>query len=218
MNLSGSPLGSSMYDPPYESPLEDSFAWGLSKYLHPKTSLEKQIDVATICGTFRLNFVATTNAGRRIAYECDGAKFHDRQGDEWRDAMILGANAVDAIIRLRGSDLSYNLDDVLWLLAQWDPDVFSDRSQRILYQLASDRVRNHKHDSSDSAMVTYGDESKNHDSPLYIFLLRRNRIVEIGHRKFWQSAYRFAESVGGGNLNDVLAQWRKDNHMKRIIQ
>ena len=170
MSQAGSVLWSSMYDPPYESLLEDAFAWGLSKVLSPGTILEKQVEVKTICGDFRLDFVATAVAGRQVAYECDGAEFHEQQRDEWRDAMILGANAVDSIIRLRGSDLTYHLDDVLWLLSKWDPDMFSDRSQKILFQLASDRARYHRHDCLGSAMITYWEESKSRDNPLHIFL------------------------------------------------
>lgn len=209
MSQAGLVLWSSMYDPPYESPLEDAFAWGLSKVLHPGTILEKQVEVKTICGDFRLDFVATAVAGRRVAYECDGAEFHEQQRDEWRDAMILGANAVDSIIRLRGSDLTYHLDDVLWLLSKWDPDVFSDRSQKILFQLASDRAGYHRHDSLGSAMITYWEESKSRDNPLHIFLLRRNRNVPKGQREFWQYAFTFAHSVGGGSLDGVLARWRQ---------
>jgi len=59
MNPSASSFWSSMYDPPYESPLEDCFAWALSKYLRPGTNLQKQVEVKTICGDFRVDFVAT---------------------------------------------------------------------------------------------------------------------------------------------------------------
>ena len=179
-----------MYDPPYESPLEDAFAWGLTKHLRPGTNLQKQVEVRTICGDFRLDFVATTASGLRVAYECDGAEFHEAQRDEWRDAMILGSNAVDTIIRLRGSDLTYHLNDVLWLLANWNSDVFSDRSQQQLLRLASDSVRSHRH---------------------HILLLRRNRSVPSDQREFWQTAFRFASSMDGGSLDldSVLARWRE---------
>jgi hypothetical protein len=197
-----------MYDPPYDSPLEDSFAWALTKYLRPGTNLEKQVEVRTICGVFYLDFVATTTTGRRVAYECDGGEFHEAQRDEWRDAMILGANAVDTIIRLRGSDLTYHLEDVLWLLANWDPDVFSTRSQHILFRLASERARNHRHDCVGSAMITYWEESTSPINPLHVFLVHRNHDVPPGQREFWQTAFRFANSVGGGSLDTVLARWR----------
>ena len=122
--------------------------------------------------------------------------------------MVLGANAVDAIIRLRGTDITYHLNDVLWLLAKWDSDVFSDRSQQILFQLASDRARNHRHDCLGSAMITYWEDSKSRQNPLHVFLLRRNRNVPLGQREFWQSAFRYASSIGGGSLERVLTQWR----------
>src|SRR5205807_9826639 len=108
------------------------------------------------------------------------------QRDEWRDAMILGAGKADTIVRLRGSDLTYHLDDVLLLLARWDPAVFSTRSQQTLFRLASDRAKDHRHDCSGSAMITYWEESDSRSNPLHIFLLRRNRIVSPGRREFWQ--------------------------------
>jgi hypothetical protein len=94
-----------VYDPPYESPLEDSFAWNLSKHLRRDTRLEKQVVVSTVCGAFRMDFVATSAAGQRIAFECDGAEFHEFRRDEWRDAMILGGGGADSIIRLEGAIL-----------------------------------------------------------------------------------------------------------------
>ena len=199
-----------MYEPPYDSPLEDQFAWKLSKYLRPGTTLEKQVPVRTICGTFRIDLVATTSSACRIAYECDGAEFHDAGRDQWRDAMILGAEAVDAIVRLRGSDLTYHQDDVLLLLAKWDPELFSERSFAVLARLASEPAKNHRHDSATSAMITYWAESESRTNPLHVFLVRSNRRVPSGLHEFWQTAFGFAKSLGGGDLDAIIAQWRQE--------
>lgn len=210
--LQGSPhlnepfLGPSMYDPPYESPLEDEFAWRISKYLNRKTVLAKQIEVETICGAFRIDFVATTQSGIRVAYECDGEQFHEPRRDEWRDAMILGSGLVDSIIRLRGADLTYHPDDVLLLLARWDPELFSERSHFTLRRLASDCARAYEHDSRSVAMLTYPSECMS--NPLHIFLQRRNRVVPRGRREFWQAAFKFANDRGAGNLDEVLNDWK----------
>lgn len=45
------------YDPPYDSPIEDLFAINAIKYLAKDCKLDKQVDVPTAFGTFRLDFV-----------------------------------------------------------------------------------------------------------------------------------------------------------------
>lgn len=196
-----------MYDPPYESPLEDSFAWNLAKYLRRDTQLEKQVEISTICGVFRLDFVATSDTGERIAFECDGAEFHEVRRDEWRDAMILGSGSIDSIIRLRGSDLTYHMEDVMLLLARWYPLLFSDRSEVTLNRLASDRARRHEHEGETLAMLTYWSESLDRNNPLHLFMLRRNRCVPRGRREYWQSLFAFAKSRGGGRLDGLVTDW-----------
>jgi hypothetical protein len=195
-----------MYDPPYESPLENYFAWQMSKYLRRDTTLRKQVEAQTICGRFRMDFVAISPSGKRIAYECDGEEFHEPRRDEWRDAMILGTDSVDAIIRLRGLDLTYHGDDLLLLLAKWDPDLFSDRSQIILNRLASDSARAYQHESQTMAMVTFPHEDQN--DPFFIFLHRRSRVVPTGQREYWQTVHRFALSCGTGDLDSVIEKWK----------
>jgi len=76
-----------MYDPPYESPLEDLFAWNAVKYLGETVAFDKQVEVDTICGKFRLDFLAVSPESR-VAFECDGVEYHEPRRDEWRDAMI----------------------------------------------------------------------------------------------------------------------------------
>ncbi len=198
------------YDPPYDSPLEDIFAWSLSKYIDRGVAIFKQSETSTICGQFRIDFVAVAPTGYKVAYECDGADFHEDSRDEWRDAMILGADHVDSIVRLRGQDIVHRMDDVLLVASRWDPQIFSDRARHNLNRLASQRTRDF--DTSDdpcTAIISYPDESKNPASPLYIRLFRRSRVNPPGvMRQFWQAAFRFARSVGGGNLDDVIQQYQ----------
>lgn len=80
----------------YESPIEDIFAWHITKYLDPSVNFYAQYPVKTICGKFRLDFLVDFR-GRRIAFECDGKNFHEPGRDLWRDAMILGTEQVDVI-------------------------------------------------------------------------------------------------------------------------
>jgi hypothetical protein len=185
----------------FESPLEDAFARAIYKYLPETSDLSTQVEVATICGTFRLDFLVTTNGGRKLAYECDGAQFHDQSRDEWRDAMIIGAGAVDSTVRIRGADIVYRLDDVLWILGQWEPTLFSDRGRVNVDCLASEDAKVALLAPIDGGCVAY--ES--------IFLLRRNRKVPLGQREMWQAYFEFAKNFGGGSLDSVISGWRGRN-------
>lgn len=130
------------YKPPYDSPLEDSFAWHISKYLGNRTTLAKQVQTATSFGTFFLDFVSRSPSGRRVAFECDGRDFHrDPVRDICRDAVVLDSGAVDAVYRLRGQDLHYHLEDCLYVLARWEPRLFSVTGVYQLSLLASHGVR-----------------------------------------------------------------------------
>jgi hypothetical protein len=125
--LTGVPA--SYCDPPYESPIEDAFAWHLIKHLDPAVQLTKQVTAPTICGSFRLDFLAQTGT-RRIGFECDGAEYHDELRDECRDAMIVWSGHADVIYRLRGADLHHRMNEVLGTLPDHEPALFRDRGRR----------------------------------------------------------------------------------------
>jgi len=202
-----------MFDPPYESPIEELFAWNVVKYLDSSVDFEKQVSVRTICGEFRLDFLAQYE-GKRVAFECDGREYHDlnRKGrDEWRDAMILGGNAADVIYRLRGTDLMYHTEDLLFMVSKLDPELFPGRSQLILRKLASQEARSY--DTSDDAiriLVPYRDKQIGVD-PAYTFLEREPRVPpKPGQRLFWRHLYEFARNYGGGSLDAIKqAYWEE---------
>lgn len=50
------------YDPPYERPLEDEFAWHLIKYLRPITGLRYQVKVETPCANAWVDFIVERGA------------------------------------------------------------------------------------------------------------------------------------------------------------
>lgn len=80
-----------IYQPPYDSPIEDAFAYYfVMKYAAEDVDLTTQVEASTICGKFRLDFVLCAREGFRAGVECDGKDFHNPSRDEWRDAMILG--------------------------------------------------------------------------------------------------------------------------------
>ena len=130
------------YEPPFESPIEDTLAWFLVKYLSLDVSLNKQYKVRTICGEFRVDFAAVAKIGRyRVGYECDGRNYHDEWRDEWRDAMILGDGLLDSIVRFRGSDITFHVNDVLYVASCWDPVMFPERGTTNLCFLASSEAK-----------------------------------------------------------------------------
>src|SRR5205809_6465674 len=124
------------YRPPYESPIEDMFAWALTKHINPDLELQKQVDVDTCVGRFRLDFLATSQS-RKIGLECDGREYHSYDRDMFRDSIILGSSPIDAIYRFGGAAINYSLDDALYVLSTVEPFLFSQRGRTNLKQLAT---------------------------------------------------------------------------------
>jgi very-short-patch-repair endonuclease len=120
-------VGGPEYEPPYDSPIEDLFAMRLADLLRRDASLERQVEVATHCGTYRIDFVCRCG-GRVIGLECDGREFHDPERDEWRDALIMGTGKVNGIYRFAGSDIHHRLDRALYLLSLAEKSFFTERS------------------------------------------------------------------------------------------
>jgi hypothetical protein len=189
----------------FESPLENLFYDQLLKRLPHGAPLEPQVPVPTLCDMFRLDMLATVQ-NRRIGLEVDGQEFHDEYRDEWRDAMILGDGQADEIIRFRGCDLTYHLDDCFYLLSKIQPRLFSERQAGVVERLASDRVRRFAEGETDwqcGAMVSYSGGA---------FVDIRRRTVEglttgVG-REFWAVYYRSAVERGGGQLDGMIERWR----------
>lgn len=141
--------------PPYAGALHDEFAWHVVKYLSDEAVLRSEHAVepgARLPGAlFTFDFVVeapqTDEEGavtglRRIAFEIGGARgLREHQRQLRRDASALASGAADAIYRLRGSDLLDHMEDVLYLVRQWDPELFSRRGQINLGTLSSPQVR-----------------------------------------------------------------------------
>lgn len=129
------------YDPPYDSPIEDEFAYNIVKYLDKGIELVKQFEIETFCAKYRLDFLLTHN-GRNVGIECDGAVYHDRDKDRIRDTLILGSKTVDRIFRINGRNINNNINDCIWLIAQYEPLFFSIRGRANLDLLSSETTRN----------------------------------------------------------------------------
>ncbi len=196
------------YSPPYESPIEDLFAYNVVKYLAEGIELIPQVPVQTICGRFVLDFVLRLPGVGKIGIECDGRDFHDESRDEWRDAMILGAGSVDAIYRLRGCDIHHHIEDLLFLLSRLEPWVMPEWRIKYLEVLATPEVKSRLVQglSDDIYHVRYQTTDQERGS---LRMEVRRSSVPPGQRRFWQTAYNYAQSVGGGGLDDVIASYRQ---------
>lgn len=129
------------YDPPYERPLEDEFAWQLVKYLQPISGLQYQVKIETLCAHVWVDFVVEHGA-RRIGLDIGNVgEESDEDQKRYRDALILGSGALDVLYRFRGADLMFRPHDALHLAAKWDPNVFSPRGHINLNTLASGEAR-----------------------------------------------------------------------------
>lgn len=191
----------------YESPIEDIFAWHITKYLNPEVKFYAQYPVKTICGSFRIDFVAVYD-GVRIAFECDGKNFHDPERDLWRDAMILGDDHVDVIFRLRGRDIYTYPADLIYTISRWHSRIFSLRGQANLLRLALESTQNSCIDKrATSHLVEVDDEANDYRS--FLEIDRRFRhTFDRGY--LWDTYYKFARNVGGGKLDEIMKLYERN--------
>ena len=211
------------FDPPYDSPIEELLAQNALKYLAEDCRFQKQVEVPTNWGTFRLDFLIERR-GQRIGVECDGRDFHDEYRDEWRDALILGTGAVDVMYRLRGCDLVYHIEDILFLMSGADPMLFSERGQINLAKLASVEARGWQGDSlCPSCVVAYqptpGEMATG--NLRHIYIRRWTRLVSVGHRALWWDWWKYARQFGTGcrTVEDLIATqevWIKDRDEGKV--
>lgn len=194
------------YQPPYDSPIEDAFAYHFAKYANDDVQLACQVPITTICGLFIIDFVVQSPKIGRIAIECDGKAFHKESRDEWRDAMILGSKAVDVVYRIRGCDIVHHIDDVLYCLSRLELGVFSKRGEVNLTLLASNEAKKlYLSKKEDLHGIHYENEWETGSLRIET---RRSHIPE-GQRRFWKKAYEFALSIGGGNIDEVIDSYRQ---------
>ena len=174
-SVSGEPKGilsGPAYEPPYDGAVQDEFAWHIVKYLREDAVLRSEVELETAGAFFTVDFIAEVPGPirpRRIAIECGGGRnLRDHQRRLRRDATLIASNrpdgqpAVDALYRLRGSDLLDHMEDCLYLVAQWEisapgqPDLFSERGRINLSTLATREAKNLRlRPEQAAAMVTY---------------------------------------------------------------
>lgn len=193
--------------PQTESPIEDLFLEAMNKRISETARLTPQVEVRTLCGTFRLDFLLEAG-GKRIAVECDGHDYHDEERDEWRDAMIVGDQCVDEIFRFRGRDLVWRTDDCLLILRHFHPALFSERGVHIVERLGSQEARDQLADGfgvAEGIRIFYRGERGGSDLMFYAW--HRHGLGDAPN-PWWRFIYRYAVANGGGRLDDVIAKFR----------
>jgi len=161
--LAESLLAGPQYEPPYEGALQDEFAWHLVKYLREDARLTSEVEVSVPGSLFVVDFVVEVpgpTGPRRVAFECGGARgLRDHQRQARRDAALVASGAVDAVYRLRGSDLLHHMADCLFLVAAWEEGAaspFSERGRINLRTLSSPEAKLLRlRPEQPSAMVAY---------------------------------------------------------------
>ena len=198
----------------FESVLEREFAHSMLKFLRSDALLKSQVEVKTLCGVFRLDFVVTCPPDYRIAFECDGKEFHDESRDEFRDAIIIGDVFVDSIYRLRGSDITYHIEDLIYIISLWNPELFSTRSHIVLGQLKSSEVTKVEKSidlTATLAHIRYLVDSTGDKMPHGLWVERQYRSKTNSFIKTWRSGqYEFAQKQGGGKLEELYAAYYDD--------
>ena len=132
--------------------------------------------------------------------------------DELRDALILfDARAVDSLFRLRGTDIHYRMPDLVYLLACYEPGIFSERAKAQIPRLASEAViRSAAHADYRGALLRYGrDEDRRRGVMEYLHLQRRAVDAEPRAFRFEKQFVAFAQALGGGNLDETIARWHE---------
>lgn len=156
-----------VFDPPYDSPLEKDFAWHLTKYLDQEVVVVKQFNA----DSYRIDFMLRAY-GRTIGVECDGKAYHLNEArDAERDSRILASGAVQAMYRLRGQDVFWHTQDVLYLLGQREPWMFSERGLRNLEVQATESAKQYL-EADDQIIVHYQDEDTGQTFDLKIVVRR----------------------------------------------
>jgi hypothetical protein len=191
------------YSPPYDSPIEDTFAYYAAKFLAPAVEVIPQVELPTPHGTFRVDFLTTTE--RKVAFECDGAEFHDAFRDEFRDALLLGYGCVDVIYHLPGAVITYYPHDALRLISLWDPVLFRPREQGIVTQLCTPAVKDIVLDRRDERVLVPVAQEERPAPPFLLSIVRRVRTVPQGRRAHWPFLFKYANERPGLGLDQLVA-------------
>ena len=212
------PVSWPTYEPPYDSPIEDAFAYQLAKYLATGAAVERQVEVTTQCGTYRIDFVCTSE-GRAVGFECDGHDYHDEARDEWRDALIMGTGRVNAIYRITGRNIFHQVDRALYLVSRCEGTLFSERGRTNLRILGeADIVSIDRFE--DTSFLEYRwyperlahllddqDSAKQASRPVVLRITNCTDRRFFGREPEWTRKVRFARRHRGKSLAEIMQRY-----------
>jgi very-short-patch-repair endonuclease len=203
------------YEPPYDSPIEDIFAWEIVKYLHEDAEFHPQFEVKTQCGPYWIDFVCISG-GRTIGFECDGQGYHDEARDEWRDALIMETRRVNAIYRIRGRNIFHQIGRAFYLVSGYEKNLFSDRGSTNLKILGeADLLSVSRVENMASLEYRWYPEMLEHllddqDSynqawlPMFLSIAVRTDRFFQGCEPSWSHKARFARHHQGKSLAEIM--------------
>jgi very-short-patch-repair endonuclease len=215
------------YEPPYDSPIEEQLAWDLVKYLRVGVKFDRQVDVRTQCGTYRMDFVCNAG-GRSVGIECDGQDYHDAERDEWRDALIMATGRVNAIYRLKGCDIFSEINRVLYLVSLCEESLFSDRGRISLKVLGEgDMISIVRDDTIISIEYRWYPEELAHlldDQDLHdqaaqitdLFIVRYIDRGMYGREPRWLAKAHFASQHRGKTLREIMSLYSLRNNLTKL--
>lgn len=120
-----------------ESPIERDFALMGMKRFKAGSGLRAQVPFKTYLSRRRVDFVVFVD-GMAIGLECDGRDFHeDIEADRGRDADLVASGCLDAVYRIRGTDIWNHMEDLVYSLSVLEPALFDERSRGIALVEAS---------------------------------------------------------------------------------
>jgi len=197
--------GEAMLADAWESPIEEIFARKCCRYLSREADFDCQVEVCTRHERFRVDFVLS-RAHETIAVECDGHDFHNPLRDEFRDAVLLGEGHFTAVYHFRGCDITFYLEDCLWLMSVKFPALFSERGRHqldCLHELEIVPLLSQR-----EAVIL----RKPADPFRRAWVFRRNiqqKLSSNPYWPYWRRLYEFAGRHPGLSLDQVISLWKK---------
>jgi hypothetical protein len=195
------------YDPPYESPIEDLFAWHIVKYLNWQTNLIKQYPISTKFGSYRIDFVLELH-NNKIGIECDGKRYHENERDLWRDSMIIGESEIKEILRFTGTNITFHIEECIFIISKLHAKYFDNRGITNINILADDYVQNEDfydlHPLSTMDYIYKNEESE--DNITHIKITRLCDEVKILN---WKIYYDFAINSNLNDLDQIIKLYKK---------
>lgn len=121
----------------FESPIEKLFYEAVHPRVLPSVVIEPQASFGNTDGKgkswthSRVDFLFCTNGKRWTVVECDGKDFHNYEKDRLRDARLIFGNGIDEVVRFRGRDIVYGIDECIQFLGSSCPFLFIEDAPEI---------------------------------------------------------------------------------------